>query len=76
MPIILDGNKREKNAVSLKVITHEVRDAIRKGAIPTQFVEAVIKGRYRPSTWTEWYPLLEFRKNNPGIEVSSANLSI
>ncbi|NCN28302.1 hypothetical protein GW915_12100 [bacterium] len=67
--IIIDGNKRKKNAVSLKVITHEVRDAINKGAIPTQFVEAVIKGKHRTATWIEWYPLAEFRKNNPGVRI-------
>ena len=67
--IIIDGNKREKNAISLKVITHEVRDAINKGAIPTQFVEAVIKGKHRDGTWIEWYPLTEFRENNPRVEV-------
>jgi len=67
--IIIDGNKREKDAISLKVITHEVRDAINKGVIPTRFVEAVIKGRHRPETWVEWYPLAQFRENNPDIEV-------
>jgi len=67
--IIIDGNKREKNAVSLRVITHEVRDAINKGVIPTQFVEAVIKGRHRVGTWTEWYPLIEFKENNPGVKI-------
>ena len=67
--IIIDSNKKEKNAVTLKVITHEVVDAVNKGAIPTQFVEAVIKGRYRPETWVEWYPLIEFKENNPSIEI-------
>ena len=67
--IIIDSNKKEKNAVSLKVITHEVVDAVNKGAIPTKFVEAVIKGRHRPETWVEWYPLIEFRTNNPDVEV-------
>jgi hypothetical protein len=67
--LILDGNGKEKNAISLKVVSHDVRDAINKGAIPTQFVEAVIKGRHRAGTWVEWYPLSEFRKNNPSIEV-------
>ena len=67
--IVLDGNRKEKNAISLKIVNHDIRDAINKGAIPTQFVEATIKGRHRVETWVEWYPLLEFRKNNPGIEV-------
>ena len=67
--IIIDSNKKEKNAVSLKVITHEVVDAVNKGTIPTQFVEAVIKGRYRPEIWVEWYPLIEFKENNPSIEI-------
>ena len=67
--IIIDGNNREKNAISLKVITQEVVDAVNKGAIPIKFVEAVIKGRHRLETWVEWYPLIEFRKNNPDVEV-------
>ena len=67
--IIIDSNKTEKNAISLKVITHEVVDAVNKGAIPTKFVEAVIKGRHRLETWVEWYPLIEFRTNNPDVEV-------
>ena len=67
--LIRDGNNREKNAISLKVITQEVVDAVNKGTIPTQFVEVVIKGRHRPETWVEWYPLLEFKKNNPDVEV-------
>ena len=66
---IMDGNGKEKEALSLKVITHEVRDAVNKGAIPTKFVEAVIKGRNRPGTWIEWYPLVEFQVNNPNIKV-------
>jgi len=69
MITIIDSNHREKNAISLKVITHEVSDAINKGTIPTQFVEAVIKGKHRNGTWVEWYPLAEFRENNPSIEV-------
>ena len=67
--LIRDGNNREKNAISLKVITQEVVDAVNKGTIPTEFVEAVIKGRHRPETWVEWYPLIEFRTNNPDVEV-------
>jgi hypothetical protein len=67
--IIVDGNGKEKNAISLKVITHEVRDAINKGAIPTKFVEATIKGKHRRGTWIEWYPLAEFRENNPGVPI-------
>jgi hypothetical protein len=67
--IVIDSNGKEKNAISLKVITHEVRDAINKGAIPTKFVEAVIQGRHRKGTWVEWYPLEQFRSLNPKIEV-------
>lgn len=66
---IIDCNGKQKEALSLKVITHEVQDVINKGAIPTKFVEAVIKGRNRPGTWTEWYPLVEFQVNNPDIKI-------
>ena len=67
--IILDNNGKEKTAVSLRIITHEIRDAVNKGAIPEKFIEAVIKGKHRPDTWVEWYPLSKFRENNPNIEV-------
>lgn len=66
---ILDCNGKSKEALSLRVITHDVADAINKGAIPTKFVEALIKGKNRPDTWTEWYPLVEFQINNPEITV-------
>lgn len=66
---IIDGNGSEKEAVSLRVITHEVKDAVNKGVIPTEFVEATIKGKNRLGTWTEWYPLVEFQINNPNIKV-------
>lgn len=67
--MIIDCNGKEKEALSVKVITHEVKDAINKGAIPTKFVEAVIKGRHRANTWTEYYPLIEFQINNPTVKV-------
>ena len=67
--MIVDCNGKQKEALRLMVITHEVRDAINKGAIPVQFVEAMIRGRNRPETWTEWYPLEEFRRKNPTIKV-------
>lgn len=67
--IIVDCNGKEKEALSLRVVTQEVRDAVNKGAIPTKFVEAVIKGRHRVATWTEYYPLTEFQINNPAVKV-------
>ena len=66
---IVDQNGKEKEAISLRMITHEVRDAINKGVVPAKYVEAVIKGRNRPGTWTEFYPLVEFQINNPTIKV-------
>lgn len=66
---IIDGNGKNREAVSLKVITQEIRDAVNKGAIPQKFVEAVIKGKYRPETWIEWYPLEKFKINNPDIRI-------
>ena len=66
---IVDCSGRDKNALSLRVITQEITDAINKGAIPIKYVEAVIKGRNRPETWTEWYPLIEFQINNPDVRL-------
>lgn len=67
--MILDCNGKQKEALSLRVITHEVQDAVNKGAIPSKYVEAVIKGQNRPETWTEWYPLVEFQVNNPDVRI-------
>lgn len=66
---IIDCNKREKEAVSLKVVTHKVKDVINGGDILEKYVEALIKGRNRKATWIEWYPLEEFKRNNPDIKI-------
>ena len=61
----INGNKRK--ARYLKVINHNVRDAVNDTMITVKYVEAMIVGRR--GEHKEWYPLEEFKKMNPRMEV-------
>lgn len=66
---IIDINGREREVISIKVVTEQIPDAINGGIAATKkFVEVVIKGR-TGRTWKEWYPLEEFKEKNPGIDL-------
>jgi len=69
LKVIKDVNGREKLilANSLRVIDHEVRDAIHGGTITEKYVEVVVVGRHRNTKWKEWYPLKKFLEMNPNI---------
>ena len=63
---IIDTNGKEREALSLKRITHQIPDAVGGGiATTSEYVEVMIKGNFR--SWTQWYPLAEFRKKNPTV---------
>ena len=65
---IIDVNGREREAVSVKRVSHEIPDALHGGIAATaEYVEAEIQGRMR--IWTEWYPLEEFRTANPKVQI-------
>ena len=67
---IIDCNDKEREALSVKVVSHQIPDAIHGGIATTAlYVEALIKGRHRKGTWTEWYLLEQFREKNPSIAI-------
>lgn len=65
-----DVNGRKRKAESVKVIAHEVPNAITGEMVTEYYVEVVIAGNVRK--WKEWYPLEDFRKRNPEIELEEA----
>lgn len=65
--IIIDENGKERDAVSVKKIQHNIVDAVNGGSIEEGFVEALIKGRR--GEWIEWYHLPKFRELNPYIKL-------
>jgi hypothetical protein len=62
---IIDENGKERSAVSLKKIKHNIPDKVNGGYLQEEFVEAMIEGKH--GTWKEWYHLPKFRQLNPGI---------
>ena len=67
---IVDMNGKEREALSLKIVSHQIPDAIGGGiAVVVQYVEAQVQGKHRKGTWIEWYPLVEFQINNPKIKL-------
>ena len=63
---IIDLDGKEREALSMKRISHQVVDAVNKGQfIQTELVEVVIKGKTRQ--WVDWYPIDEFIKLNPTL---------
>ena len=64
---IIDINGKEKNAITVKRIIHQVKD-INGEDVPTEYVECQIEGRTK-RRWPEWIPLAEFVKANPHIKI-------
>ena len=65
---IIDTSGKEREALSLKRITHQIPDSVGGGiATTSEYVEVMIRGNFR--TWTQWYPLAEFRKKNPTVVI-------
>ena len=60
-----DINGKKRMGKGFKVVKHKVRDAINEKMIDTYYVEVTVVGNR--GEWTEWYPLGEFKKRNPGI---------
>jgi hypothetical protein len=64
---IIDGNGRERNAAYAKKIIHRVPDKVTGEMVDMDFVEVRILGKVR--AWKEYYPLEDFIKCNPNIEL-------
>ena len=70
---IIDINNKEREALSIKRVTHQIPDAIKGGIATTkEYVEAVIIGK-TGRTWTEWYPFEKFAIMNPDLVIENAN---
>ena len=65
--IDINGRKRQVLKSSIRVVSHQVKDAIHGGTITEKFVEVQIISRHRGTSWKEWYPLEKFVKMNPKL---------
>ena len=66
---IIDINGKEREAVLIKRITHQIPDAVKGGIAATkEYVEVVIVGK-TGRKWTEWYPLEKFVVMNPALVI-------
>jgi len=64
---IVDINGKEKEAKYVKKVKHKIYDQINEQYIEEEYVEALIVGK--KFKWKEYYPLDEFKKMNPGVEI-------
>lgn len=70
---IIDINNKEREALSVKRITHQIPDAVKGGIATTkEYAEVVIIGK-TGRKWIEWYTLEEFVAINPNVVVENAN---
>lgn len=64
---VIGLNGKKKKIDSIKIIQHDVQDAINGSSIKVPYVEVEVIGKQ--SSWTEWWTLDEFRDNNPDFEL-------
>ena len=70
---IIDINGKEREALSVKRITHQIPDVVKGGIATTkEYVEVIIIGR-TSRQWTEWYPLEKFVVMNPTLVIENAD---
>jgi len=66
---IIDINGKEREVLSVKRMTQQITDAVNGGVATTkEYVEVVIKGK-TGRVWKEWYPIEDFKRYNPKVEV-------
>lgn len=65
---IVDINGKEREAISIQKISHQVVDKD-GNPVAEEYVEVVIKGQFRKGTWREWYPLEKFKEMNPEVVI-------
>jgi hypothetical protein len=66
---IIDINGKEREVLSVKIITQQIQDAVNGGIATTkEYVEVVIKGK-TGRVWKEWYPVEDFKRLNPTVKV-------
>lgn len=67
--VFIDANGRRKTARSIRLIKHQIRDAINETTFDEPWVEIRVVGRVR-GEWTEYMPLAEFERLNPELAKS------
>ena len=60
---VIDLNGKERIVKSLHKIFHDSVDVVTGEPVKEPFVEVIIEGNQ--STWTEWWPLDDFKEKNP-----------
>ncbi len=65
--MIVDLEGKEREVEDLKVIVHNNMDAVTGEPIQIEYVQVTVLGKYRQ--WINWYPLDEFRKANPDVDI-------
>lgn len=63
---ITDIDGREREVLFIERVSHSHMD-INGEAISEDYVRAIVKGKNR--TWINWYPIREFMRRNPSIQV-------
>lgn len=66
---VIDLNGKKKKIDSIKVIQHDVSDAVNGGSVLVEYVEVEVVGKQ--SNWTEWWLLKEFKHNNPNFDLEA-----
>lgn len=70
---IIDINNKEREALSIKRVTHQIPDAVKGGIATTkEYVEVIIIGK-TGRKWTEWYPFEKFAVMNPKLVMKNAD---
>jgi hypothetical protein len=62
----IDANGKEKNARSIKIIKHSIRDAINDTTFDEDWIEITVVGRIR-GEWKEYIKAEDFKKLNPEL---------
>jgi hypothetical protein len=63
--IFTDANGRKKTASSIRIVKHNIRDAINNTVFDEPWVEIHVVGKTR--VWTEYMSFNEFSRLNPSI---------
>lgn len=65
---VIDPKGKEREAVSLKLVSHSMPDTQHPGQhMNVPLVEVVIRGK--TLQWKDWYRLDEFKKLNPNVVI-------
>jgi hypothetical protein len=64
---IIDTNGISRQVEYVKAVSFPIFDAIHKTEIMTDYVEVKIIGHNMK--WIQWYPIKEFKKRNPKVNL-------